>query len=348
MRRILSLLAIILVVGTSCEKKLMPETKTATQKEVFKELWLYVKEGYPLFFENAINWDTVYTGYNKYINDSLTDKQLFEICARMLDTLQDPNVILDAGFDRYQLDYSLKGPANFNEGLLKRNYWGGYTKTGPLIYTVIDTVGYIYLGSFKERLTDEHMDLVVNRFVNDSVKGLILDIRNNEGGDPENLITFLQRIDIPDTFHKKETLIYQTVYKTGPKSDKFSNVADTWVQENKEGRFPEGWFITLANRKCFGMANLAVSGCRAFPNGKVVGDTTGGGSGYPLRYELANGWHFQMPGSKSLTFNGINVEKGLAPDTVIYMNPADEAIGKDNILDFAIQEAKKPLKFGQL
>lgn len=347
MRKILFLIPVIVTLFASCEKKLMPEAKTATPKEVFKELWQYVNTGYPLFLESGINWDTVYTIYNPRINDSLTDKQLFAICAQMLDTLQDAGLKLDAGFQQYYIDYELKSPPNFNEGLLKRNYWNGYRKTGPLVHTIIDSVGYIYYGSFKERITDEDLDVVVNRFVNDSVKGLILDIRNNTGGDPQNLITFYQRIDIPDTFHKKETLVYQTVYKTGPKHDKFSNVSDTWVQENKEGKFPHGRFILLTNRKCYGMANLATSGCKGFPNGKVMGDTTGGGSGYLLAHELANGWRLEMPGSKSLTFNGLNVEYGLAPDTTINMTATDEANGHDTILDAAIQEAKKPMKFDQ-
>ena len=325
---------------TSCEKQLMPEVKT-NNKEIFQELWSYVDKGYPLFLEKDIAWDTVYNIYKPLIYDTLTDRQMFDICARMLDTLQDGSVKLYTGFAEYFYNYYIKAPANFNEGLLERNYWLGYQKAGPLLFKVIDTVGYIYYGSFKERITDEQMDIIVNRFVNDSVKGVILDIRNNLGGDPENLLTIYKRIDIPDTFHKTETLLYQTVYKTGPKHDKFSNVSDTWVTENREGLFPPGRFILLTNRKCYGMSTLASSGCKAYPNGWVIGDTTGGGSGYPLLYELANGWRIEIPGSKSLTAAGQFLQDGIAPDTVVYMTAADEAAGHDTILDVAIQEAKK-------
>lgn len=342
MRRLYLYIPLLLLLLTSCEKQLMPDVKT-NQKAIFQELWEYVDKGYPLFLEKDIAWDTVYKIYNPLIYDTLTDKQLFNICARMLDTFQDGGVKLYAGFAEYFYNYYIKAPANFNEGLLERNYWKNYEKTGPLLYTVMDTVGYIYYSDFKEDISDKHMDMVVNRFVDDSVKGVILDIRNNLGGDPENLLAIYKRIDIPDTFHKIETLLYQTVYKTGPKHDKFSNVSDTWVKENIEGRFPQGRFILLTNRKCYGMSTLAASGCKAFPNGKVVGDTTGGGSGYPLLHELANGWRVQIPGSKSLTATGQYLEDGIAPDTVVYMTQTDEANGHDTILDVAIQEAKKKL-----
>jgi hypothetical protein len=340
MKKLFLFIPFLLLFLTSCEKKLIPKVKT-NNKEIFQDLWSYVDKGYPFFLERDIAWDSVYKICNPQIYDTLTERQMFDICARMLDTLQDGSVKLYSGFSEYFYNYYIKAPANFNEGLLERNYWQGYQKAGPLLFKVIDTVGYIYYGSFKDRISDAQMDIVVNKFVNDSVKGVILDIRNNLGGDPENLLTIYKRIDIPDTFHKIETLLYETVYKNGPKHDKFTNVSDTWVTENIEGRFPAGKFILLTNRKCYGMATLAASGCQAYPNGKVMGDTTGGGSGYPLLYELANGWRVEIPGSKSLTGAGQFLHDGIAPDTVIYMAPADEAAGHDTILDAAIAEAKK-------
>ncbi len=340
MRKLFLFIPIFLFLFTSCEKKLIPKVKD-TPKDIFHDLWSYVDKGYPFFLEKDIAWDTVYKIYNPQVYDTFTDKQLFDVCARMLDTLQDGSVKLYTGFAEYFHNYYINAPANFNEGLLERNYWKNYQKAGPLLFTEIDSVGYIYYGSFKDRITDEQMDIVVNRFVNDSVKGVILDIRNNLGGDPENLLTIYKRIDIPDTFHKTETLLYETVYKNGPKHDKFTNVSDTWVTENASGLFPQGRFILLTNRKCYGMSTLASSGCQAFPNGRVIGDTTGGGSGYPLLYELANGWRIEIPGSKSLSYNGKFLENGMAPDTVVNMNPTDEANGHDTILDAAIAEAKK-------
>jgi C-terminal processing protease CtpA/Prc len=61
------------------------------------------------------------------------------------------------------------------------------------------------------RLPDDQLDAVLTRFNSIAgLKGIILDVRNNPGGDPANAYRLFKRIAT------QNTLLYKTKYKNGP------------------------------------------------------------------------------------------------------------------------------------
>lgn len=324
----------------SCEKILMPQSKSTKPTVVFDELWNVVDRGYAQFEYKTLNWDSVYVQFRPMVSDTMTERKLYDVCVEMLNRLQDDQIQLNAGFATYHFDVAANYPANFNKHIVDKFYLKGYEKTGPLMHTIIDSVGYIYAGDFNEKITEAQLEVIVNRFrFNGGPKGVIFDVRDNRTGQFENIFDIFKRIDIPDTIPGKTTYLYSVAYKNGKERDKFSAVEDSWVEE-KGTTFP-GRFVVLTNRNTYGAATLFTAGSGAFTNTTVIGDTTGGGTSTLVSYELPNGWRIHVPGSKMMTSMGQNINRGLSPDIPVNTNPADDASGKDAIIEAALREILK-------
>lgn len=74
------------------------------------------------------------------------------------------------------------------------------------------------------------------------------------------------------------------------------------------------------------------------PNVKIVGTTTGGGSGMPFSSELPNGWSVRFSACSILDPKGQTTEFGIEPSEGcrIGLDPQAAINGHDTILDFAI------------
>ena len=316
----------------SCEKALMPESGSADAEQVFETLWTTLDKGYSFFEYKNIDWSAVYQTYRPQINNGMSERDLFTVCSNMLNTLKDGHVNLRAGFSTsYYNDFYLNYPANFNKEIIDRNYLRGFEVTGPLYHTILSgNIGYIYYGSFAVNFTDEQLDVVLTRFNNvPGLKGIIFDVRNNPGGNPENAHRLFRRIA------QQRTLLYQTKYKDGAAHDDFTEWQDSYIEPTEDRVKYTGKIIVLTNRKCYSACNFFAAGCKAFSQIKIVGDQTGGGGGQPTGFELPNSWSVNFSGSMTALPNGFIIENGVLPDVNAAMNPTDEAAGKDTIIETA-------------
>ena len=111
---------------------------------------------------------------------------LFDLCASMLDSLRDGHVNLYSAFDRsYNTAWYDTLPVNFNSSL-QALYLKNYRTAGSLYYCTIDndSVGYIYYTSFSNSFGASNLAWVFKAFKD--CKGLIIDLRNNGGGEITN------------------------------------------------------------------------------------------------------------------------------------------------------------------
>jgi C-terminal processing protease CtpA/Prc len=301
----------------------------------FEQLWTAVDQHYCFFNEKNINWDSIHTVYAKRLESIQSTTGLFNLCSDMLDELRDGHVNLAASFNTsYYRDWWSLYPQNYNERNVLQNYLNftyrtlGYVNYGYLM----DDIGYMHISSFASGIGDGNMSSILNYFR--ICRGLIIDVRDNGGGNLDNVETYITH------FLKQRTLAGYILHKTGTGHSDFSEPYAYYYDPAPEGS--QMWLvrpiIVLTNRSTYSAANNFVSIMKQLPNVKIVGATTGGGSGMPLTLELKCGWTLRMSAAPILDANGNSTEFGIEPTQgcAVDISAEDEAAGRDSIIDFAI------------
>ncbi len=323
------LLIIVFIVGiTSCDDAFFEDDPANDAVTNFEILWDRMDERYVFFDYKGIDWDSVYDVYRPQVFNGMPSQDLFDVMEAMLNTLRDGHVNLRSDFDISFYNYYEDAPNNFDFFNLERNYLKDYRITGRLLNTVIDSVGYIYYRSFQRPISEDNLDFVVEEFR--GLKGLIIDIRNNEGGNPLYGFRLARRIT------REDVHIYSTIYKDGPGRNDFSIPSRAVLDTNNKEKFDLP-VVLLTNRVTYSAGNFFTAMLKALPQVTVMGDTTGGGGGIPLGWELPNGWFFNYSSSITTLPDGFNIEDGIPPDVPLTISDEDLADGRDTILEEAIQ-----------
>jgi hypothetical protein len=329
----------------ACENLFMKEIEEPNSAEVFEHLWHTIDTKYSFFEDKNINWDSVYTRYRSRTLNIRNSIQLFDVLAEMMAILQDGHVNLSAGFDlgrywEWYLDY----PENFNFSVIERNYLNNasratdYQISGPFYNALIDSVGYFYYDSFSKNVSTSLLNYLILKFENRNVnkakitsKGLIIDVRNNGGGSVKNAFTMANR------FAGEKQHVANWYYKGGPEHDNFLDPVEKYIEfEGAEDYKYTKKIVVLTNRSCYSATNMFVSIMKQLPNVTVIGDRTGGGGGLPINDELPNGWIYRFSSTRTLEPDGTNIEFGVEPDFYVDITPQDEALGRDTVLEFAL------------
>jgi hypothetical protein len=319
-------LYVLLLFATSCEDVFFQSDPQNDPTTNFDILWTTLEERYSFFEYKQVDWDSVYAVYRPKIQQDMAEEALWQVMTEMLDVLEDGHVNLRSEFDIHFWNWYKNAPVNFDKDLLERNYWGDYEITGSLRNTIIDSVGYIYYPSFQLLVSDEQLDYLADKFKD--TKGLILDIRNNDGGNPVNGWLIAER------FIDQRRHIYTNIYKNGPEPGNFTSPYQSFLAP--KGKKIADKVVVLTNRKTYSAGNFFAASMKAFPNVTIVGDTTGGGGGAPVGWELPNGWHFNFSSSITYLPDGFIIEKGVAPDIKVDLLDADRNNNTDTILEKAL------------
>ncbi len=314
---------------TACEKALIDKNPQNDPQSNFDVLWETVRDKYSFFELKNINWDSVRTHYDPMVNANTTDEELFAILDSMLFDLRDGHVNLISPFNiSRNWQWYLGFPVNFNYDVVERNYLGaGHRIAGGIKYTIIDSVGYMYYGSFSNGFSEKNLKAVLDYFKD--TKGVIVDVRDNGGGSLNNAFVLAQTF-VTET---KNSLI--TFEKTGPGPTDFGQGLSYNFGPSPLGNY-EGEVIVLTNRSCYSATNTFVAILSNYNNVRIVGDQTGGGGGIPIDQELPNGWRYRFSATASFTPDGYNIELGIPPDIPVNNNPTTNAQGVDQILQRAL------------
>lgn len=332
MKRILHTLAFAIMTATmmtlvSCIKE---ENFEDTPEGNFEMLWKIIDEHYCFFEYKDIDWNEVHDRYSKRITPDMPDKALFEVLADMLAELQDGHVNLYAAHDvaRYTKWYE-DYPENFNDSInqlyLGKN--GEYMIAAGLKYkTFQDNIGYIRYESFSDGIGDGNIDQVLLYLA--MCDGLIIDVRNNGGGNLDNAQKLAAR------FTEKRVLTSYIQHKTGPGHNEFSSPEPIWLEPSQSIRWQKP-VIVLTNRHSFSATNDFVNMMKILPLVTILGDKTGGGSGLPFSAELLNSWSVRFSASPILNASKEHIEFGIEPDVKVDMTYEDIVKNKDTIIEEA-------------
>lgn len=316
---------------TSCHSIEEPENTAIGN---FDQLWKFVDEHYCFFDHKGIDWDSIGAVYRPRAMACTNQRSLFMVCAAMLDELHDGHVNLSSWFETsYYRKWWSDYPQNYNQRIVEQNYFGfGYHTVGSINYGVLagTNVGYIRYPSFNSAIGESNLDAILNYM--SLCSSLIIDVRDNGGGELTNVETLVSR------FIDKPITAGYIMHKNGPGHNDFSKPY-AYTYSPSAGHV--GWnksVIVLTNRSTFSAANNFVAIMKTLPGVTIIGDVTGGGSGMPISSELPCGWGLRISACRILDPLGQDTEWGVEPTEGcrVNMDPEAEAQGRDTILDFAI------------
>ncbi len=320
------------IIFSSCEQIFLEAQPENNNSENFDILWEVMNDRYSLFEYKKIDWDSIRNVYRPLAIQAKNDTELFDVLAAMLNTLKDGHVNLRTPFDISRYFPYLGEPANYSFDVLEQNYLGDYRFTGFLLNQEIDGVGYIHYRSFATPILDSELDFVIERFK--GLPGVIIDIRNNGGGNPANGLKIISRII------SERTKLYSYRLKDGPGPNDFTEEKEVFLDPDTENSEFEGRIVVLTNRVVYSAGSYFAAYTKALPNVILMGDDTGGGGGVPAGYDLPNGWYFNYSSTIGYTVGGLNFESGVPVDIPISMSQEDIATGRDPILERAIEYVK--------
>lgn len=329
----LSIILIFCSILTSCFHE---DDYGNSKRDNFELLWKIMDEGYCFFQYKDIDWNEVHERYSDRIDENMSTDAFFTVLGEMLAELQDGHVNLYSTYNvarywKWFEDY----PDNFDEKI-QRNYIGyDYMIAGGMKYTILeDNIGYIYYSSFSSGVGDGNLDQIINRM--SICDGIIIDVRNNGGG----LLTNVEKI--ASRFFNEKTLVGYMMYKSGKGHDDFSSPYPRYIESSDRLRYQKK-VVVLTNRRCYSATNDFVNAMTYAPNTTIIGDKTGGGSGFPFSSEIPNGWSVRYSSSPVVNAKKEHIEFGIDPDIHVDMTKEDMDRGIDTIIETARKFIKNNL-----
>ena len=324
----------ILFTFVSCIKD--PEVHDNTPEGNFLALWEIIDTKYCYLDYKQIDWNAIKTKYQPNIYGLIPDdRTFFNLLGEMLNELKDGHVNLYSDFDISR--YNMRNENDFmhfnSKILFSKKYLGSdYKIAGGLYYDKIEgnSIGYIYYGSFSDAFSDANIAHIFDYFQH--CKGLIIDVRNNGGGN----MNYAEKL--ASYFFTHSTTCGYLAHKNGPGHSDFSELVPFSTNPHPYLRWNKK-VVILTNRGSYSATNDFVNRIMNAPKATVIGIPTGGGGGIPISRELPCGWMVRFSASPTFDVKKQHIESGIAPDEVVTMEYGDEV--NDHIIDRAIEILKQ-------
>lgn len=298
----------------------------------FESLWKIIDEQYCFLEykkqEYGLDWDEVHERYAKRITASMGSEALFEVLSEMVNELRDGHVNLHSSMASSQYrEWFDAYPRNFSDSIQSIYLRKDYINSSGLTYQILENnIGYIYCESFSDGIGDGNLNQILNRLA--ICDGLILDVRNNGGGN----LTTAQKL--ASRFTNEKVLVGYMCHKKGPGHTDFSEPKPVFLEPSDGIRWQKK-VVVLTNRRSYSATNDFVNSMKQLPHVTILGDKTGGGSGLPFSSELPNGWSIRFSASPMFDPEMSQLEFGIAPDRKVDMISEDMRKGKDTMIELA-------------
>ncbi|MCQ2348474.1 MAG: S41 family peptidase [Paludibacteraceae bacterium] len=330
MRKSLTYSLLLLLLITACTHR-FEGVEDNTPVGNMECLWQTLDQKYCFFDEKEVSWQSVHDAYLPSVQCIPTDDYLtlFDTLASMVNTLNDGHVNLYSSFDVSSCSTWYEGYAtNFNWSAIKSYYIPSYRVAGGAYYAILpnDSIGYMYVPDFETPVSSNNMAYILRSFL--PCRGLIVDVRNNGGGD------LSYAYQLAATFFSDDQVIGYWQHKNGVGHDDFSSLEEQHLHKKD---MPSSWFrpvVVLCNRHTYSAANFFVSMMRYSDYSAIIGGVSGGGGGMPLSYELPNGWLLRFSSVRMFDRDKQSIEGGITPN---YLVDDDPQTPQDEIIEAAIQ-----------
>ncbi|RWZ85892.1 MAG: hypothetical protein EO766_15855 [Hydrotalea sp. AMD] len=315
------------------------DTTPKTFSDVFEQYWNKMNVNYVYWDVDTTNWDNIYKKYKPLfakldLNNVADIKKSVSYFKEMTSTLIDAhyyisftqNSIIDSfaypAYDRKKMSQTFHNPysfysvdtnyldANFQLGI-DYNFSFAGQPLAVLYGTINNSILYFSCNDFSlskayNSTTANKIQPVLNSFFNTlnnfpiNIKGLIIDVRSNYGGDLSDLNFLAGR------FIDKPLLFGYTQYKIGNGKLDYSAWIPSYVNPQANSKSLIVPIIILADNVSASLSEAVVMAIKAMSNSTFVGETTFGATG-PIISDnnVYNDGSFTVP-------NFMNVQTSLA------------------------------------
>ncbi len=327
--------AALLAGAGACDTLLVSAPPGDTNVADFEAAWRWVDSVYPDFEEKGIDWDSIYAAYRPRAEAAQGD-EIRQVLSDLLAVPRDGHLYLatpGGGLlypyiptrllrDRHTFDAQLV-PAYLDAPL--QRVGGGAVEYG----TIGGEVGYIRIASFDPRAVADHFGEVSD--VLRSARALILDVRDNNGGDQENVAA------VVSCFITSTLTWVQGVEADGVPFEPWDP-----IQPDASHATYTNPVVVLINGASISAAEILAETMKQLPTVTLVGDTTGGAGcndrdEMPGDYTLPSDILIHIPTGCVLRYDGVLIEwNGVPPDVRVTQSEADIAAGHDRQLEYAV------------
>lgn len=337
MKKLIYLIAVIFLFA-SCEEVILGEEEANNPENNFEIFWKDFDEHYALFNVRGFDWGSIYNTYRPQINSQTTDDELWQIFKEMIAYLDDGHTFIydpntNKGFSSGS-EEDEQVAKEFSLELVKSNYIENIkqvSNTDKFLYGKIKNkdIGYIYMKGFSTDFDKNAMDVVLSEIENH--KAIILDIRNNTGGDD------VAAQDIAGRFADGRHFVYTVQDKNGPNHDDFSDKREYYTEKRGSKNYNKP-VIILTDKITVSAAEVFLLHMKAFEHVVQIGDVTAGDfSDTSMRRFLPNGWQYQYSIMMFLQPDGTSLDGvGHIPDIQIRNTETDIRNQEDKVLLRAI------------
>jgi C-terminal processing protease CtpA/Prc len=323
----------------------------------FEELWATFHRRYPFFELRKVDWIKQYDIYRPKVTSKTGDGELFDIFCQMLDPLNDGHVELTKAGDNGKTRYftaekkprfyreftkaQIKKLFKTTEKTLVANGFRRLAETGAWMvrYCRSQTVGYmriLELEGIKKRTLTVALDKIALDFRD--LRGFIIDIRDNPGGEDNTAITIINR------FCDRARVAFHRRTKIGPGGGAFTPLRTWRIEPEGDARFTRP-IVLLTCDAVFSGAEVFALAIRQVPYVTVLGDHTNGIFSYQLEKKLPNGWEYCLSYQQYFSADMVCYEgKGVPADIELFNSTADIGNGADPLITAALGllKSKRP------
>jgi len=327
-----------------------------TPQKNYAIFWQTFAEQYPFFALRKVDWHAVDQQYRPRVTPTTTSKELFHIFQQMIEPLKDTHTSLEARdlkmeFEGWRsdaghlTDADWKKAASVIETTYVEHHLRAYCKERLGFGMLQNAIGYLRVTTFYDYADGSYTDELqcLQRTLDsifegtEKLKGLVIDIRLNKGGDDP------LGIEIASRLTDKKYLAYAKAARNSASLDApltFSEKRPVWVVPSAKPIFKGKVALligpdTVSAGETFTMALMGRD-----PHVLRIGLNTQGVFSDVLGRSLPNGWHIGLPNEVYYTQDGRAFDaKGVPPDIhVPFFSPRDLLASRDAALDEAIRQ----------
>ena len=344
----------ILLRKTGTRAKQCAKLPTNTPITNYAVFWQTFYENYPFFALHHVNWSAVDQKSRNQVTLATKPDQLFRIFQQMIEPLQDSHTGLKASDINQEFDGWRPTPnhldgsqwktaseiiiAKYLEGTLM-SFCKGHLQFG----TLKKSIGYLRITAFYDYADtpsyDDRLhalDSALDSIFKDTSmwNGLVIDVRQNNGGDDSLGMALASRLTT------SRYLAYKKVArKTRNKRLRFTSPEEVWAEPSARPGFHGNVILltgpdTISAGETFTMALMGRD-----PHVIRIGRNTQGVFSDVLNRTLPNGWRFHLPNEIYYTKDRKSFDStGIPPDLdVSFFSPEDVRAVRDSALDRALQ-----------